>query len=47
VIRTGVPHVERVDLGGSAAEDEGMVCGGKMQVAIERYDSNKCPSAFV
>ncbi len=39
VIRTGLPRVEKVDLTGTAAEDEGMVCGGIMRVAIERIDS--------
>lgn len=38
VIRTGLPRIEKVDLTGSAAEDEGMVCGGIMRVAIERMD---------
>ncbi|HWR24192.1 MAG TPA: XdhC/CoxI family protein [Feifaniaceae bacterium] len=37
VIRTGVPCVYGVDLSGMAAEDEGMVCGGRIKVAIERY----------
>lgn len=39
VIRTGLPIIEKVDLTGSAAEDEGMVCGGIMRVVIERVDS--------
>ena len=38
VIRTGQPCVYGVDLSGAAAEDEGMVCGGRIKVAIERYD---------
>ena len=38
VIRTGAPCVYGVDLSGAAAEDEGMVCGGRIKVAIERYD---------
>lgn len=38
VIRTGRPCVYGVDLSGAAAEDEGMVCGGRIKVAIERYD---------
>lgn len=38
VIRTGSPCVYGVDLSGAAAEDEGMVCGGRIKVAIERYD---------
>ena len=38
VIRTGRSCVYDVDLSGVAAEDEGMVCGGRIKVAIERYD---------
>ena len=38
VIRTGLPRIEKVDLTGSAAEEEGMVCGGVMRVAIERIE---------
>ncbi len=39
VIRTGLPKIEKVDLTGGAAEDEGMVCGGIMRVVIERVES--------
>lgn len=38
VIRIGKTCVQKVDLTGSAAEDEGMVCGGTMRVAIERFE---------
>lgn len=38
VIRTGLPRIEKVDLTGNAAEEEGMVCGGVMRVAIERIE---------
>lgn len=38
VIRSGRPCVYGVDLSGAAAEDEGMVCGGRIKIAIERYD---------
>lgn len=35
VIRTGTYQIQSVDLTGSVAEDEGMVCGGTMEVLIE------------
>lgn len=38
VLRTGRPCVYTVDLTGGTAEDEGMVCGGRMKLAIVRYD---------
>jgi len=38
VIRTGKPSMYTVDLTGGTAEDEGMVCGGRMRLAIVRYD---------
>ena len=35
VIGNGGYHVQNIDMTGSVAEDEGMVCGGIMQVVIE------------
>lgn len=40
VIRNKKSQFKEIDLTGSAAEDEGMVCGGTMQVLIEYYESN-------
>lgn len=37
VIRNGVYQIQRVDMTGSVAEDEGMVCGGIMDVLIEPF----------
>jgi xanthine dehydrogenase accessory factor len=37
VIRSGGYSIVDVDMTGDVAEDEGMVCGGTMKVAIERY----------
>lgn len=37
VIREGGYRIETVDLTGSMAEDEGMVCGGTMKVLIESF----------
>lgn len=39
VIRDGGYKVQIVDMTGNVAEDEGMVCGGIMQVLIEAYRS--------
>ena len=39
VIRDGIYQIRHVDMTGKAAEEEGMVCGGVMQVLIERDDS--------
>lgn len=39
VIRDGGYKVQTVDMTGEIAEDEGMVCGGIMQVLIESYRS--------
>ena len=38
VIRDGIYQIRHVDMTGKAAEEEGMVCGGVMQVLIERDD---------
>ena len=37
VIRNGGYQIETVDMTGSVAEDEGMVCGGIMEVLIESF----------
>jgi xanthine dehydrogenase accessory factor len=37
VIRDGGYKIQDVDMTGDVAEDEGMVCGGIMKVAIEKY----------
>lgn len=37
VIRNGAYQTQRVDMTGNIAEDEGMVCGGIMDVLIEPY----------
>lgn len=36
IIRNGGYEIQRVDMTGAVAEDEGMVCGGIMEVLIER-----------
>lgn len=36
IIRNGGYEIQRVDMTGEVAEDEGMVCGGIMEVLIER-----------
>ena len=36
VIRGGAYQIRHVDMTGKVAEEEGMVCGGIMQVLIER-----------
>lgn len=38
LIQTGGYRIQTVDLTGSVAEDEGMVCGGVMEVLIETVD---------
>jgi len=38
VIRNGGYKVQKIDMTGLIAEDEGMVCGGRMQVLIESLD---------
>ena len=37
ILRNGGYQLQRVDMTGVVAEDEGMVCGGIMDVAIESY----------
>lgn len=37
VIKTGIFRIEEVDMSGTVAEDNGMVCGGTMKVAIEPF----------
>ncbi|NMA36938.1 MAG: xanthine dehydrogenase [Papillibacter sp.] len=38
VIRDGGYKIVEVDMTGRTAEDEGMVCGGRMKVLIEKYE---------
>lgn len=40
VIDTGIPVLHHVSMVGDIAADEGMVCGGKMDVYIERVSNN-------
>ncbi len=37
VIRNGGYRIETIDMTSSIAEDEGMVCGGKMEILIECF----------
>lgn len=37
LIHSGGYAIEKIDMTGSVAEDEGMVCGGIMEVLIEGY----------
>lgn len=39
IIKDGGYRICEVDMTGSVAEDEGMVCGGTMKVLIEKYDN--------
>lgn len=39
IIRDGGYKICEVDMTGDIAEDEGMVCGGKMKVLIEKYEN--------
>lgn len=39
IIRNGGFKIQKVDMTGQVAEDEGMVCGGIMEVLIERLNS--------
>jgi len=41
VIKTGAFRIEEVDMSGTFAEDNGMVCGGTMKVAIEPFPGNE------
>lgn len=41
LIRFGGYKVEKIDMTGSVAEDEGMVCGGIMEVLIEVYPKRR------
>ena len=35
VVRTGAPRLIAIDLTGENAEEEGMVCGGRMELFVE------------
>ena len=41
VIKTGAFRIVEVDMSGTFAEDNGMVCGGTMKVAIEPFLAKK------